>query len=110
MFFGELEDSVGCVVKLAIVAVVIGLLITIGVCIGGPVLSAYTLIKGWSRTRPAIKAGAIVLPLAGVLPIVLSGAEIASASGAADVALIVSLFISMGLLALAYFNMTSESG
>lgn len=59
------DDAVGFIIKLFIVAILVSVVITAAIFLGGPLLALYMLGKGWLNVTTRVKVGAIVLPCIG---------------------------------------------
>ncbi len=59
------DDAVEFIVKLFIIAILVSIVITAAIFLGGPLLAFYTLVKGWLNVTTRVKVGAIVLPFIG---------------------------------------------
>lgn len=99
------NDGAEALVKLFVYALIVSVVITAAIFLGGPLLALYTLIKGWDNVSTRLKAGAIVLPVigAGIALWSVSQQQITYWEWS-SVFLISSPFFSLGMVAIAYYR------
>lgn len=96
----EFGNGIG---QLILICVIFGLIVTIGVWVGGPILSVYTYANGWKKTSGLVKAGAIILPIIGAVFVFASIAQGELGSwGPLQILLTLSPIVSLGIVWLAY--------
>lgn len=85
--------------------IIAGIIVSIGIFVGGPILSIYTLAKGWNYTSGRVKAGAILLPTIGAIAVIGFIAQGRSYSfDPVSCLMFLSPFFSLALIPLAYYK------
>lgn len=108
----EIGGGVAKVIAISIIATILCMGAFLLASIVGPILSFWVLVNSWRRTSMRVKLGAILLPLIGASLLLVSLPSALSPSNQnwhlvfwlVSLLLVVSPFVSLGMMALAYYR------